>query len=154
MPSTTQRRASLGLGANLNRAVIEARKALEVLLDDEMGRFGLSLGEADVLTVVLTAGTYAPAPTELADWLRLTTAGITGRLDSLQRKDLIERRPHVEDGRRLTIHLTRDGRKRARAVLAAKDATLRSKVVDEIGEDQAASIVERLDRVADAARGA
>ena len=154
MVTTKSQRRSLGIGADLNRAVTEARKVLQDLLDDEMARLGLSVGEADVLTVLLVSRRYAPAPTELADWLTLTTAGITGRLNSLDRKGMIERRPHSTDRRRLTVHMTRKGKQVAKAVLAGKNEALTTRIVDEIGEAASTSLVRALDALIAAARRA
>jgi len=122
------------------------------VLDDEMGRLGLSVGEADVLTTLLVSGRHHPAPSELADWLILTTAGLTGRLNSLDHKGLIERQPHSSDGRRLTVHMTREGKRVAKAVLAAKNATLTRQVVDEIGQQETRRLIQTLDDLIAAAR--
>lgn len=152
MATAKAKRIGLGLGADLSRAVAEARKVLEDVLDDEMGRLGLSVGEADVLTTLLVSGRHHPAPSELADWLILTTAGLTGRLNSLDHKGLIERQPHSSDGRRLTVHMTREGKRVAKAVLAAKNATLTRQVVDEIGQQETRRLIQTLDDLIAAAR--
>ena len=143
---------SLGSGADLLRAVTESRKEIEDVVGAEMATMCLSLGEADVLTVVLVARDYAATPSEIADWLSVTTAGTTGRLNSLSSKGLIERRPHASDGRSLTVHLTAPGRKLAKRVVATKDEVMRTRIVERLGTDAAAQLVRDLDALIDAAR--
>ena len=139
-----------GPGADLKRAVTIAHKLLDDLLSSHMAGLGLSLGEADVLTVVLLAE-QAPAPTAIADWLSLTTAGTTGRLNTLERKRLIERRPHPSDGRRITVHLTARGESLAQAVLEAKDEALLSPVVGGLGKARVEGLTHELDALIAAA---
>lgn len=124
---------TLSPGAELKRVVTLAHKALDDLIAVDMSRLGLTVGEADVLTVILIAGDSAPAPTDIANWLSLTTAGATGRLNTLESKRLIERRPHESDGRRLTLHLTEEGHRVARTVIDAKDHALAIHVIDHLG---------------------
>ena len=133
----------MGHGAELKRAITMAHKLLDDLLSADMGALGLSIGEADVLTVILVADA-PPTPTDIADWLSLTTAGVAGRLNTMERKDLIERRPHETDGRRLTVHLTTRGKQLASDVLDAKDRALTEKVVEEMGRDRTRELVAEL----------
>ncbi len=142
-----------GPGTELKRALTMAGKLVNDLLARDMTALGLSVGEADVLTVVLVAE-RPPAPTDIADWLSLTTAGATGRLNTLERKGLIERRPHASDGRRLTVHLTLRGRGLAEGVMRAKDQALTRAVVDRLGRDRARALVSELDGLIEAAAAA
>ncbi|MGI9611679.1 MAG: hypothetical protein ACR2QO_02130, partial [Acidimicrobiales bacterium] len=74
-----------GQGADLKRALTVAYSHIDSLMERGIAGLGVTVGEADLLTVLLVAGKDAPAPSQLAEWLWLTTAGTTGRLDSLQR---------------------------------------------------------------------
>ncbi len=140
----------MGHGAELKRAVTMAHKLLDDLLHADMAALGLSIGEADVLTVVLVAE-GPPAPTDIADWLSLTTAGVAGRLNTMERKGLIQRRPHETDGRRLTVHLTTRGRQLAGKVLDAKDRALIERVVDRMGSDRTSELVSELNSLIEVA---
>ncbi len=80
----------------------------------------------------------------------MTTAGITGRLNTLERKRLIERRPHATDGRRVHVHLTDSGAKLAEAVMAAKNRAWNQPVVEVLGEATAAELNGMLERLNDA----
>lgn len=131
-------------GGDLKRALATAHSYVDALIAREIEGLGVTLGEADVLTVVLVAGSDPPAPSQLADWLRLTTAGTTGRLDSLERKALLERRRHRTDGRRLTLHLTPAGTALATKVFEAKDQSL-TEVLSQLGDAYAKRLISDLD---------
>ncbi|HWS36462.1 MAG TPA: MarR family transcriptional regulator, partial [Actinoplanes sp.] len=63
----------------------------------------------EVLSVIVRAGEPVP-PARIADELRLTRAGVTKRLRPLEAAGLIERRPHGQDGRSVTLGVTERGR--------------------------------------------
>lgn len=72
---------------------------------------GLTTSAFNVLHIL--AGDPDPlTPTEVARRLPVpvTTATVTGLLDTLQRKGLLQRRPHPEDRRRVLVVLTDEGR--------------------------------------------
>ncbi|MCX4470095.1 MarR family transcriptional regulator [Micromonospora sp. NBC_01655] len=84
--------------------------------------WGLSRGEFDVLAALRRAGPpYTLAPKALAAGLMLTSGGMTGRLDRLERAELVRRAPDPADRRGLQVTLTDAGR---RAVEEAADAGL------------------------------
>lgn len=84
--------------------------------------------------------------------LGLTTAGITGRLNALAKRDLIERRPHPHDGRRLIVHLTPAGKALAQQVLDIKNDLLTEIAVEELGQERARRMVDDLTILLDATR--
>lgn len=145
------RRTQLPRGSALKRLMTEAHKLLEDLLEIDIAKLGLSLGEADLLTVIELCE-YAPVPGEIADWLSLTKAGATGRLNTLERRNLLERRPHPTDGRSVTLHLTPSGSELAEAVLEAKNATIMTTVVDRMGTETIDGLLDALDTLIDTAR--
>ncbi len=147
------RRSTLGPGANLKRAVTEAHRLLDDLLAVDMAALGLSVGEADLLTVLRVAE-QTVLPGDVAAWLGLTGAGVTGRLNTLERRDLIERRPNPADGRSVTIHLTTAGERLAAEVITAKDSTIINEIVESLGSEAAAQLVKHLDAITLAARAA
>ncbi|MEV0154338.1 MarR family transcriptional regulator [Micromonospora sp. NPDC050686] len=74
--------------------------------------WGISRGEFDVLAALRRSGEpYALAPKALAAGLMLTSGGMTGRLDRLERGGLIRRTPDPADRRGLRITLTGEGRR-------------------------------------------
>ena len=72
---------------------------------------GMSLGEFDVLATLRRSGEpYTLSPRELTATLMITTGGMTGRLDKLERAGLITRNPDPNDRRGLRVTLTEEGR--------------------------------------------
>ncbi|MFH8799506.1 MarR family winged helix-turn-helix transcriptional regulator [Streptomyces sp. NPDC017936] len=71
---------------------------------------GVSRGEFDVLATLRRSGApYALSPRELSATLMLTTGGMTGRLDKLERAGLLRRSPDPHDRRGLQVTLTEQG---------------------------------------------
>ena len=82
--------------------------------------FGIGRGEFDVLSTLRRSGEpYQLAPSIMAASMMLTTGGMTGRLDKLERAGLIERVPDPEDRRALRARLTDKGRTLIEAALGA-----------------------------------
>ncbi|WP_420824894.1 MarR family winged helix-turn-helix transcriptional regulator [Streptomyces coryli] len=78
------------------------------------GRYGISRGEFDVLSALRRSGEpYTLSPRELAATTLLTTGGMTGRLDKLERAGLLTRSPDPKDRRGLRVTLTERGRELA-----------------------------------------
>lgn len=74
-------------------------------------RLGIGRGEFDVLATLRRSGEpYNLSPKQLSDTLMLTTGGMTGRLDKLERAGLITRIPDPADRRSLRAQLTPAGR--------------------------------------------
>lgn len=142
----------MGVGAVLKGTLTAATRAIDEMLERPISRLGLTLAESDVLTVVLLGEDQTAAPTDLAELLGLTTAGLTGRLNSLAKRELIERHPHPSDGRRLIVHLTDEGEALARQVLDIKNELLTEIAVSELGEDRARQLIADLTVVLDASR--
>ena len=72
--------------------------------------YGISRGEFDVLATLRRAGEpYTLSPRQLSSTLMLTTGGMTGRLDKLERAALLRRSPDPHDRRGLPVTLTDKG---------------------------------------------
>lgn len=70
---------------------------------------GISRGDYDVLATLRRAG--APlTPGKLQDGLLLSSAGMTGRLNRLERAGRVQRKPSEADGRVVLVELTAPGR--------------------------------------------
>lgn len=71
---------------------------------------GLTDFEYDTLHVLMIRDTPGSAsPTELADELGVSGAGMTGRLDGLEKAGWVRRIPSVQDRRRVIVEVTRPG---------------------------------------------
>ncbi|MGK5742723.1 MarR family winged helix-turn-helix transcriptional regulator [Micromonospora sp. URMC 103] len=74
-------------------------------------RWGIGRGEFDVLAALRRSGApYTLAPKALTASLMLTSGGMTGRLDRLERAGLVRRAPDPTDRRGLQVTLTETGR--------------------------------------------
>ncbi|MEU1035132.1 MarR family transcriptional regulator [Streptomyces mirabilis] len=72
--------------------------------------YGISRGEFDVLaTLRRSDDPYTLSPRQLSATLMLTTGGMTGRLDKLERAGLLRRSPDPHDRRGLQVTLTDKG---------------------------------------------
>ncbi len=79
-------------------------------METAYARFGISRGEFDVLATLRRSGEpYTLPPRRLSATLMLTTGGMTGRLDKLERAGLLRRSPDPHDRRGLNVTLTAEG---------------------------------------------
>ncbi|MFE9971870.1 MarR family winged helix-turn-helix transcriptional regulator [Streptomyces hirsutus] len=85
-------------------------RAMGDLLEKAYAKYGISRGEFDVLATLRRSGEpYALSPRQLSATLMLTTGGMTGRLDKLERAGLLRRSPDPHDRRGLQVTLTERG---------------------------------------------
>ncbi|MCT9010739.1 MarR family winged helix-turn-helix transcriptional regulator [Streptomyces rhizosphaerihabitans] len=79
-------------------------------MEKAYARYGISRGEFDVLaTLRRSDAPYTLPPRQLSATLMLTTGGMTGRLDKLERAGLLRRSPDPHDRRGLQVTLTDEG---------------------------------------------
>ena len=75
-----------------------------------LAEFDVSPGEFGVLFNLRLAGPpYRMTPTQLHNRLLVTSGGMTGRIDRLQRRGLVGRLPDAEDRRSILVELTESG---------------------------------------------
>lgn len=80
------------------------------IIEEGMAAHGLSIADFDVLAALRRSGPpYELKPTELSRTLMLSPAGITSRLDRLERRGLVERRMAPGDRRSLLVRLNDAG---------------------------------------------
>ena len=84
---------------------------IERLQEGSFGRFGLNRGEVGVLAALRFAGPKQQlSPTRLFKGLMLSSAGITSRLDRLEKRGYVKRTRHPSDRRGVIVELTEAGR--------------------------------------------
>ena len=84
------------------------------------GQFGLSRGEVGALGALRIAGPpYRLSPTRLGKGLMMSSAGMTSRIDRLERRGFVRRLPDPDDRRGVLIELTDQGRETVDAAVAA-----------------------------------
>lgn len=107
--------------------------------------YGISRGEFDVLATLRRAGEpHTLSPRQLSATLMLTTGGMTGRLDKLERAGLLRRSPDPHDRRGLQVTLTEKGLHLIDEAVGAGLAT-QSEALSALDDEQA-------DRLADLLR--
>ena len=80
-------------------------------LETHFAKFGLQRGEFDVLATLRRSGApFTLTPTDLYEATMMTSGGMTARLDRLEKRGLIARRPNPEDRRGTLVTLTDQGR--------------------------------------------
>ncbi len=73
-------------------------------------RSGLQDFEYETLHALMIRDTPGHAsPGELAQEMGVSNAGVTGRLDSMEKKGWVKRMPGVDDRRRVEVEATREG---------------------------------------------
>jgi DNA-binding MarR family transcriptional regulator len=88
------------------------------------GRFGLGRGEVGALSALRIVGPpYQLSPTQLGRGLMLSSAGVTSRIDRLERRGLVRRLPDPHDRRGVIIELTDEGLTVVDAAVAANSAS-------------------------------
>ncbi|GGZ92852.1 MarR family transcriptional regulator [Streptomyces subrutilus] len=90
--------------------IFRTAKAVGDAMERAYGRYGLSRGEFDVIGTLRRSGApYTLSPRQLSATLMLTTGGMTGRLDKLEKAGLLTRSPDPHDRRGLRVALTERG---------------------------------------------
>jgi DNA-binding MarR family transcriptional regulator len=89
-------------------------------------RFGLGRGEVGLLAALRIAGPpYRSSPTRLARGLMLSSAGVTSRIDRLERRGFVRRLADPNDRRGVMIELTDAGLEIVDAAVAANTVSER-----------------------------
>ncbi|GHA88199.1 MarR family transcriptional regulator [Streptomyces chryseus] len=90
--------------------VYRVARAMGDRIEKAYDRFGIARGEFDVLATLRRSGEpYTLSPRQLSATLMLTTGGMTGRLDKLERAGLLSRSPDPHDRRGLRVTLSERG---------------------------------------------
>ncbi|WP_405492827.1 MarR family winged helix-turn-helix transcriptional regulator [Streptomyces sp. NBC_00096] len=90
--------------------IFRISKAMGDAMERAYARYGIARGEFDVVATLRRSGTpYTLSPRELSATLMLTTGGMTGRLDKLEKAGLLCRNPDPDDRRGLRVTITDRG---------------------------------------------
>ncbi|MFE2284033.1 MarR family winged helix-turn-helix transcriptional regulator [Streptomyces sp. NPDC059443] len=85
-------------------------KAIGDATERAFGRYGIGRGEFDVVATLRRSGApYTLSPRQLSATLMLTTGGMTGRLDKLEKAGLLCRNPDPHDRRGIQVTITDRG---------------------------------------------
>ncbi|MBT2447493.1 MarR family transcriptional regulator [Streptomyces sp. ISL-43] len=90
--------------------IFRIARAMGDEMDRAYSRYGIARGEFDVVATLRRSGTpYTLSPRQLSATLMLTTGGMTGRLDKLEKAGLLCRKPDPHDRRGLQVTITDRG---------------------------------------------
>lgn len=110
---------------------------------------GLSAGEFDVLASLMHLPDHTSKPSALARSGMLSPAGMTHRLDLLERAGFLERRPDPDDRRSTLVVLTEAGE--AKAIEAAREhVTAEAELFDVLAQSERADLRRLLETMLDA----
>ena len=103
-------------------------KRFRAATKEAAARVGLQDFEYETLHALMIRDTPGRAsPGELAQEMGVSNAGVTGRLDSMEKKGWVKRMPGVDDRRRVEVEATREGLRLWRAAMQ-----LRGTVEDDV----------------------
>ena len=92
--------------------------------DEIFARYGLNRGDVGVLSaLVMARPPHTLSPTQLFRGLMLSSAGMTKRLDRLEKRGLVKRRPDPKDRRGVMIQLSESGRRLVAKAVAENTRT-------------------------------
>jgi DNA-binding MarR family transcriptional regulator len=121
---------------------------LQAEIEPAFASHGLNGGEFDVLAALRRAGRpYRLTPTELSRALIVTSGGMTKRLNTLEGRGLIRRRPDPTDGRSTTVSLTREGKRLVEAILPEHVAN-EERLLNTVSERERAELAALLEALA------
>ncbi|MER5882196.1 MarR family transcriptional regulator [Streptomyces sp. NPDC001941] len=116
-------------------------QAMAVRMERTYKRFGISRGEFDVLATLRRSGEpYTLSPRQLSATLMVTTGGMTGRLDKLERAGWLARSPDPHDRRGLRVTLSERGVEMIDAAVAAGLDVQREALESALDADAAAQL--------------
>ena len=113
---------------------------------EELRPLGLSPSAWNVLVALHNTEGHTLEPCQLASRLLISRPSVTGLLDTLQAKTLIERLPHADDRRRVLVRLTDEGLRMLDAHFGTHYENM-NEMLSELDADEKATLVTLLRRV-------
>lgn len=113
---------------------------------EELRPLGLSSSAFNVLMALHNSEDRTLEPCQLAQRLLISRPSVTGLLDTLQGKGLIERLPHAEDRRRVLVLLTDEGLTLLESHFSTHYREMNAAFAD-LSQDEKATLVSLLRRV-------
>ena len=88
--------------------IVHTQVLIQALANRHFQRYGLSTGAFNTLVILRGAGQPLP-PHVISERLTVTRGTVTGVLDSLEKRELVLRKPHPNDRRMLLVEITEKG---------------------------------------------
>lgn len=134
--------------------LLETHKRLTRALDAELeAEHGLTLSGVEVLGRLAGAPGRALRLSRLAEATGLSVSRISRIVDTLESRELVERKPHMLDARAVEAHLTRKGLDLVRKAQASHFAAVQKRFFDELSESEIQALASVFGRFAPRAAG-
>lgn len=122
-----------------------ANRALVNLVDAVMME-AVEVPSAQVAVMHLIAANPSSSPMDIAKVLNLQKSAVSGLLQRLEKRGLIERLDDPQDGRKTRLQLTADG-EQSRAIAMEETERLNTEVVEGFSEEELAVVHRFLDHL-------
>ncbi len=106
-------------------------------------RFGLSRGDVGALSALRIATPHRVSPSRLGRGLMMSSAGVTSRIDKLERRGLVRRLPDPNDRRGIIVELTDEGLRLVDEAVAAVSVSDRE-LLDRLEDAEVTSLEQLL----------
>lgn len=118
------------------RAYLHGARLLEVALDADLARDGISLPEYEIISMLSEAEGGRMRMSALADLVVQSRSRVTHTASRLERRGLVARQACVEDGRGVELVLTDTGREAIETLARRHVESVRRHFVDLLTADQ------------------
>jgi MarR family 2-MHQ and catechol resistance regulon transcriptional repressor len=152
--SSKQKSESLtgGSGVHVFLVLWKAAHAVEAYAEESVSELEMCGSDFAVLEALLHKG---PLPiNEIGKKVLLTSGSITVAVDRLEKKELLERRPHGTDRRARIVHLTREGRKLITRAYADHAADMEKLASASLSREERKTLIGLLKKIGYEAAGA
>lgn len=141
--------SSLGLPRNLPLLLLQARDCLVAEFKPTLRERGLTVQQWRIMRCLLEQGTLEPR--EIGDRCQISGPSLAGVLSRMDRAGFIDRRPVLNDQRRLHVSLSKRGKRTALAAAVEIEAAYRS-LQYLIGDEASQAMQSSLDALISALR--
>lgn len=118
------------------RAYLRAHRELEVALERDLGEFGMSLPEYELLSMLSEQGGDRARMSVLADLVVQSRSRVTHTAKRLEARGWVRREPTPEDGRGVALALTPDGRRTVESTAPMHVESVRTHFLDLLTPEQ------------------
>ncbi|MGL5849686.1 MAG: MarR family winged helix-turn-helix transcriptional regulator [Phycicoccus sp.] len=132
------------------RSYLRAGRELNVALDRDLQRAGISLPEYELLSMLSEADGSSLRMSALADLVVQSRSRVTHAAGRLECRGWVERTPAPDDGRGVILRLTADGEAAIHRFAVVHVASVRRHLVDLLTADQLRALGEAMQTVRDA----
>ena len=132
------------------RAYLRANRELDVALDRDLQRVGISLPEYELLSMLSEAPGGCLRMSALASLIVQSRSRVTHTAARLERRGWVKRTPAPDDGRGVLLRLTEEGRRAITRFAVVHVKSVRRRLVDILTPEQFRALGDAMQAVRDA----